>query len=474
MLPALCLLTCTLALGQGPDRSWPLQWQLARGQELIYAGSYSEESLTPGVQFQKNLRLDTTILVLESTPDKTVLAVLTTVANKNPTRPLEADKTAAATASVRLELVTIDRQGKVLTPSAASLFPPLDGPPTVECGAIVEVPKNRVSVGTWWEMNEEGRPPRSWRVDGVEPVNNVVCLRLNGVQKSDSWDVPRADSAAWQRTDTVWISAELGQVCRFERVLLRREAARTEPTHRSVVRCELGSGLTMLGKLFEQRHDEIRQAQKFYQESEALLREPDQYKSRLEGILKKIKQYCDAEPPTPYRKAVQQTQKRIEAALRGEIVPNPKADAVSLVAHHLTVGQKVPDFVCTDLVTKGTQRLERLLGKPVVVFFYNPATENGQHALEMGLDLASRYPQKATVLPLAVTDDVALVLKQHKEMKLPFTILEGNGLMSFFAVDALPHAVVLDSQGVMRCALTGWGYQIPLEVEEHLKKCLPR
>jgi hypothetical protein len=470
MLPTLCLLTVALTTGQVGDRSaWPLQPQLARGQELLYSGTYIEEPLTPGVQYQKTLRLETSLLVLDTTPDKTEVAVLTTVISKNPGRPAD-----TALSSVRLEVMFLDRQGKLLVPASAHLALPLDGPPTIELGALVEVPKSRVSVGSWWEINEEGRPPRTWRVDGAETVNNVRCVRLIGVQKSETWDTPRADSSAWQRRDTVWVSAELGMVCRFERELLRRDAAHTEPTFRSVVRCDLGTALTYQGRLFDERADEIKQARRFSQECESFLREPEKNKPRLEGILKRIKQYNEAEAPTPYRKAIVQVQKRIEGSLRGETIPDPKAGLISQTVRKVAIGQKVPDFVCSDLITNGTQRLERLLGKPIMVLFYNPATENGQRALALGLDLAKRYPDSVTILPLAVTEDPELAMKQHKDLKLPFTILDGSGLTQLFGVDALPRVVVLDTQGVVRGSTTGWGYQIPREVEELLKKCMPR
>jgi peroxiredoxin len=474
MLATLCLLTSALTMAQatGPG-AWPLQPQLSRGQELIYRGTYNEESLTPGVQFQKTQRVDTSILVLDAAPQKFDVAILTTVISKTVPRAQDVNKNSSTPSSVRLEVLTLDRLGKLQGQSVADLLPPLDGPPTIECGAFVEVPKGQVGVGHWWEGNEETRPPRKWRVDGVEAVQSSMCVRLVGVQKSDSWDAPRADRSAWERQDTVWISPQSGLVCKFERVIKKREAARVEPTHKTVVTCELTSNLTYSGKLFSERADEIKQARKFQQECEPFLREPDQYRSRLEALMKKVKSYCEAEAPTDYRNAIVQVQKRIDAALRGQSVPNPKIDAAQAPVK-FGVGQKVPDFVCTDLVTHGTQRLERVLGKPVVVVFYSPSTEIGLNALNLAVDLSKRHGEHVNVLAFAVTDQPELVQKQHRDRKLPFTILDGNNLTQLFAVDALPRIVVLDSEGVVRGGFTGWGYQIPREVEDVLRKAMSR
>jgi hypothetical protein len=299
-------------------------------------------------------------------------------------------------------------------------------------------------------------------------------VRLVGVQPSEDWDTPRADRSSWQRRETVWISPEHGFTYRFERIFERREAAHQAPTQRSVLRCDLESHFAYPGKMFEERRGEIEQASKFCRDADSSLREPEQNKTQLEGILKRIKHYSETEPPTPYRKAVVQIQKRIEAALRGETVPDPVANAPLPEPPRAVIGQRIADFVCTDLLTHQTQRLQRVLGKPVVIMFYNPATDNGKRVLRFGQTLAARYPESITIFPMAVTDDPELVRKQHKEMNLPFTILDGTGLMQRFEVEALPRLVVIDGQGVVRAASTGWGLHTPGEIHAEIQKLLPR
>jgi peroxiredoxin len=471
MLSTLCLLSCALAVGQAPDRGdWLLLPQLARGQELVYSGTFTEEALSPGVQFQRAFRVDTTVFVLDVGNPQCSLAFLTVVSPRSSPNPREPGNTAQPPSSVRLEMLPMDRQGKLQPAQPAALTVPIEGPPTIECGLFREMPKAKVSVSSTWDANEAGRPPWTWRVEGTESIQNVHCVRVVGVQQSPDWDTPRADSRAWQRRDTLWIASQLGLTYRFERVIERRDAARQTATHRSVLRCDLQSGLTWPGKFYDNRRHEIEQASKFAQEADGWLHDAEKNKPQLEGLLKRLKQYSDAEPATPYRKAVAQVQKRIEAGLRGETIPDPQNDAAPLQVPRAALGQRMPDFVCTDLLTHQTQRLQRLLGKPVLIMFYNPATPTGLKAVRFAQAVAERSPNGVSVLALAVTDDEELVQHQHKDLKLAFSILDGNGVLGLFAVNATPHFVVLDAQGIVRGAWTGWGIQTAAEVSEHLQK----
>jgi hypothetical protein len=72
---------------------------------------------------------------------------------------------------------------------------------------------------------------------------------------------------------------------------------------------------------------------------------------------------------------------------------------------------------------------------------------------------------------MAVTHKVADAVAQQKEMALPFPVLDGTGLHQTFAVDATPRLIVLDAEGVMRGAYTGWGFHVADQVLSDLKKC---
>jgi len=352
---------------------------------------------------------------------------------------------------------------------------PLDGPPTAEFGALVEVPRSALSPEQSWEVGEEGRSPRTWRVAGTEVVQSTLCVKLVGTQQSVDWDRPRGDHTAWQRRDTVWLAPQVGVAYRVERIIERRAPLRTEPTYRAVVRYERDSQPTYSGKLFEDCVFEIERFRKFQEEAEPLVRQPDLYKPQLDALLRRIAAHLQ-QPPTVghYRKAIVQLQHRLEAAQRGIITPGTEAAVVEASPQRAVLGQRVPDFVATELAQHESVRLYRLLGRPILLMFYNPATDIGRQVLRFGQALSEKHRPAVTVLGLAVTDDEELVKRQQAEMRLTFPLLEGKGLHQTYGVDGTPRFVVLDSDGVLRASYTGWGAHTAHEIAQEVERWLPK
>src|SRR5262249_23276949 len=121
--------------------------------------------------------------------------------------------------SMRLDLLQVDAQGRLKSSGGGSLLVPLQGPPTLECGAFVETPLTKLGKNGFGAVNEEGRPMRTWTFVGIESTGGVTCVKLIGEQQSDDWDQPRADRAAWRRHDAVWLSTQLGVAQKLERVI---------------------------------------------------------------------------------------------------------------------------------------------------------------------------------------------------------------------------------------------------------------
>jgi hypothetical protein len=456
-------------VAQPPERSaWLLQPRLARGQELVYSGTFTEEAQTPGVHFQRAYRLELHACVLDAGPPKAQMAFLTVLALKA-NRP---ERESAAATSVRLELAEVDDRGRVRGRPGSNLAVPLEGPPTAECGAFVDAPATRVTINQFWEAAEQGRPPYSWRVDGTEAVAGTPCIKLVGHQQADEWNSPRADRSAWRRQDTVWLLPQLGIACRVERVIERRDPAHEAPTHRAILRYELDSRLTYPGELFASRRQEILQAQKYFEEAAPLLRQPAQQKAQIDAELKRIRYYLEAQAPTPYRKAVLQVQRRLEAALRGEIAPETTVPEELMPAPVVAVGRPAPDFVATDLLNSQSVRLQRLFGRPILICFYNPRTDTGDEVLRFAQDLSQRHLNRLLVLGMAVTDDAEGARKQHTSLRLSFPILEGNGLHATYGVEATPRLVVVDAEGTVRGLYTGWGAHSSREITEELQRWL--
>jgi peroxiredoxin len=471
-----CLAVAALTLAQPAGRNeWLLLPQLARGQEFTYNGWFTEERITGGVRARCEYRLESTLLVLDSDKKKWDVAFLTILSRRSHLDGQPSGPAPAAPSSVRLEVAEVDALGRVRARPGASLAVPLEGPPTAECGALVEVPRSYVRPGeTTWPAAEAGRPTRVWEVAGAEVVNSSLCVKLIGRQQSDDWERPRADRDAWRRVDTVWVSPQQGLALKVNRVLERRGAGRQEVTYRAVAAYERDGQVNYPGKLFDDCAREVEQAVKFQKEAEPLLRQPALYRPQIDGLLKRINFHLQ-QPMTvgAYRKAVLQVQRRVEAARRGEITPGVEPEPEPVLTR-VTPGQRVPDFIVTELVKHQTVQLYKQLGKPVLLLFYSPTSDIGRKALRFGQQLSEKYRGQVTVLALAVTEDEELVRKQHAEMRLPFPVLDGRGLHETYGVDATPRLVVLDGDGILRGGYTGWGAHTPREVGEELQRCLPK
>jgi hypothetical protein len=280
---ACCLLVSALALGQPTSRSeWQLAPHLSPGLELVYTGSYTDEKLIPNVRYQQQYRLETHVFVMEAVDRQWQVAFMTVLAPPAPPGGAKNVKPVSA----RLDLAQVDAQGKLTAAPAAAWLVPLDGPPLLETGCLVELPRVRLVKHSIWEVNEAARPPRTWEVSGLEPAAGVTCVKLVGEQQSLDWDRPRGDQTAWRRRDTVWLNPKLGVAQRVERVIEHRDPLRRDPTRRLVVSYELDSPFRYPGRLFEDRKLEIASARKLHEDAAALLRQPALYRPQLDTLIK--------------------------------------------------------------------------------------------------------------------------------------------------------------------------------------------
>jgi peroxiredoxin len=471
MLSTLCLFSSVLALAQPPGALDSLVGlRPARGQEFVYAGTFTEEADDGGVHFARTYRLESRLFILEPQTRGTDVA-LYTVLRQRRTQPGPGGD--AEPCSVRLELAFLDSRGRLTPTSAHSLAVALDGPPTLESGALVELPRRRLAPGVSWDLPEEGRPPHAWQVTAAEVVNGVSCLKLTGTQESDDWGTPRADRTAWRRRDTVWLIPGLGLGARVERVIERREPARREATRRSIARYDLESRLVYPGQLFEDRRREILQFRRLAEAADPCLRGAEKdgpgVCAALEG---RIAAHVDNQPATPYREALFQLRRRLDTARRGESTAGEGLDAAAPVAPVAALGQLAPDFVATNLLTRESARLRHWLGRPVLLVFYNPTSRSAGEVLRFTRALSNRRAD-VHVVGLAVTDDPEQVLKQAKEFQVPFPILAGQGLRLTYGVDGTPKFIVLDAAGIVRGAFVGWGRETPDLISEELARETP-
>jgi hypothetical protein len=468
MVKSICMLACSLTLGQLVERGdWQLSPQLARGLELVYAGTYVDESLAPNVKYQKTYRLETTLFVLDTGKLHSDVALMTALSEIDGRQP----SGSSGPASVRFTLARIDPQSKLRTLDDKALNLSISGPSTLEFGFLAEVPLTRVGKNAFWEVTEEGRPARSWQVAGAEACAGVTCVKLIATQQSVDWDHPRADQTAWRRNDILWLVPQLNVALKVERSIERRDPAHKVPTHRSVVRYELESKLRYPGKMFDDRQREIAALKKFQEEAAPLLQQPAQYRTQLEGLIRKVAYHVEHQPTTPYRKAVLHLKQSLELARRGEAPVATGSDDPGPIIRQVGLGERMPDFVIAPLTEKQPVHLQKLLGLPTLVIFYNPTTEMGKQVMQHAKGLSQKQAGKVHVLALALTNDLEAAVKQHADLGLPFPVLDGSALRLTLAAEHTPRFVLIDGEGVVRWESTGWGLHSAAEIAQELAAC---
>lgn len=468
------LLSCALTIAQPADRAeWQLTPQLTPGLELTYSGTYTDETLVPGAQHQRHYRVDANLLVLDAGVKDWHVAFLTGLSLQNARQP--GDKKPTGPSSVRLEQAKIDWLGRVRSLDKKLLDIPINGPATLECGFIVPAPLARVGRNFTWDLTEPGQPLQRWQIVGTESSGGVQCIKVTGLQQSDDWDRPRADKTAWRRRDIVWLNPQLNVAQKVERVIEQREPARESATQRHIVRLDLDSSLRYPGRAFEERKDEVLKASKFHEDAQLLLRQPVLNRSHTDSLIQRVTfhlQNRQTQDATPYRKAVMQVKTVLEKAKQGDVPAPPVGTEPDLpLVKTVVVGQRVPDFVVSNLTEETTTQLKAFAGKPVLVFFYNPGTQLGLDVLKYAKSLSEQQRDRLTMMAMAVTPDVDVVRKQHKDLRLTFPIMDGNGLRLTFGAIQTPRFVVIDGDGVVRMTQTGWGYHTPDEIEEMLQRC---
>ena len=483
MVATLYLLGCVLAPGQtiarpqlpprvapAPGSDWLLVPRLNPSQELVYRGTFTEQGRAGRVEFNRAYRIETRVFVLGTPPRGVEVALLTVLKHRPSSDGPGVGETAPS--SVRLERAHVDLQGRIAAGPGVNLAVPLDGAPTLECGIFIALPGGRVRAGQEWSAVEGDRPPLVWHVGGMELVGGNSCIKLVGEQKSGDWEHPRADRPAWRRQETVWLNPRLGIAYRIEREILHREPARQEATQRSVLRLEMESNFPLSGAAGESCRQEITQALSFHDSLTPLLKQPAHYGPHLTALLKKIDYQVVNQPPTPYRAAILQVKRQAEASQRGETPPAPVPETKTAPAV-ATVGELAPDFLASNLTSEGSVQLRRLTGKPVLLVFFRPASPTTPAVLRYAQQLLASYPQRVTVVGMAVSDNAEQVRKQHAELGLGFPILSAGGLCGSFGVETTPKMVLLDSANIVRGGYLGWGHETPQEVRQELQRWLP-
>src|SRR5207244_12369794 len=154
-----------------------------------------------------------------------------------------------------------------------------------------------------------------------------------------------------------WLALHTGFAFKAPRVLQRRDPAHLDPTQRSITEYELQSNIQYPGHLFEDRKREIMQALSFKDIVAPYLPQPTRFPQQtFDALIARIDHHLNNQPRTPYREAVLQVRRSLEAAKRGEIQPAAPAEDKRLVA--VAIGQRARYFLATNLLRGESGRLD--------------------------------------------------------------------------------------------------------------------
>ncbi|HEV8062369.1 MAG TPA: redoxin domain-containing protein, partial [Gemmataceae bacterium] len=453
MVANFLFLTCALFGVQNPATNLaPNAIRLERGHELFYRGQFLEESIGGAVQFRRAYKMELRVLVLDAAPKGLDLAFYTIVKKTN----AAGERGELENCSVRLELAKVDPQGRLSADKPSDFLVPFDGPATLESGVFVETPEGPLQADQWWRVGDDMRPDRTWRCLGLEVLNGISCLKMEGIQQSDDWDRPRADRAAWRRKDVVWLSRRYGIASRLDRTIERREAAHIEPTQRCRVLYDLQGAIPYPAQLFEERKSEIMQARQFAKLATPLLPNPTKQDPRaFDVLIAKIVKHIEYTPWTPYRDAVLLVKQRVEAAKRGESPPDRPSAEVADLQPVATLGRIAPDFVVGNVFNKESVRLHNYAGRAVLMVFYLPTSSSAEEVLRFAERMHREHTKPLSVLGFALSDDVPALRAQYEDFRLSFPIALGKPLRQRYGVDATPRLIVIDPDGYVRSTLTG-------------------
>jgi hypothetical protein len=473
MVANLCLLTCALLFLQSEENQADAPAvKLSRGQEIAYQGKYVEEKLGEAARSTRVFQMDSRVFVLEAGNNGYEVAFYTVLRGDQVVHASQIE--GRAPVSVRLELARVDTQGKITPRPEVSMVVPLTGPPTAECGQFIEMPHGVVKPNLSWQVADSGRPVRTWTCAASEFESGVRCLKLEGVQKSADWDQPRADQAAWRRLDRIWVMPGQGIAYKVERVIERRLPAHDRTTNRSVLQLQLRSNLVYPGQLFEGRRREIAQAVAFSTTVAPYLSSPAAFGKRsFDDLAKKIQHYLDNQPPTPYREAVVQVMRRVEAARRGDSPPSLFPEESAGRAPTLVLGETAPDFVATNVMTRQTMGLQQFRGHPTLMVFYNPHSYSVEPVLRFAQCVRDSYVHRVNVAAFALVDTLDDARRQQADFYLNIPILVGGSLKQSYSVEVTPKLVILDGSGIARASYDGWGAETAAAIQSELKRWLP-
>lgn len=459
------LLSANLLLAAPTEPALTIPLRLERGQELVYHGVCIEESARPGARFTRHYTVESYVLILDVQARETRAAFLTINRLRSP-------QNSPQPPSARLQLGKIDATGRIefskRTNDLAHI--PIQGPPSLESGAFVALPKDGLDGGKVWKTSDN--PALQWSVVGMETVG-CRCIRLLGEQRAANWD--QAGQPSWRREDRIWLQLQSGFASKIERIIQQRDES-GEIIQTSKTTLELENSYNPVfhpGGIFKVRHSTIERAVELTRLFDEL-QQPGGVNDQLgyDGLLNRIDFALKHATDTPYRAALVSLRRQAQAAHSGERPPTPFAnDKTQAPPRPLAVGQVLPQVVLTSLDRAERIRLADLRGKPSLLVFIKGTSATIDYVLRYLAAAEIHYAGAVRIVPLVVEGESA-VRARTAHLKIAPPLFDGVELFRALAGETTPMAIIADKYGTTRLIAPGWGGEYPDWFDREIQKIL--
>lgn len=458
--------------------------KLEKGLEITWRGTFSEAILRSNVKAFRSYETEARVFVWDVSAKGADIAIFTSIKLKP---ELKADPVPPVI--VRLELARVDPHGKLYhLPAEAFLQLPdqrkpgpmplmlMEGLPTLETSLFVEFPTDTMKSKQAWDVAEDKRPARSFRIEGLDNIKGARCCKLASTQQTDDWENPRIERAAWRRIETIWVSIKHGYTSRVERTIEKRDPQSGELGFRSKLVYEQIGSMRYPERFGEDRREEVGGAAQFSATYEQLLADVGQSGPQpFEQLLQRIDQHLSSHlsgEAVPYRDAILSVKRKAEAAKRGHIPPAPPQPETVSETAMLTPGKKILDVTLTNLTNSESVRLSKLLGRPALLIYYQPGSaKTAEPVLHFAQSMYERHGQRAFILPLAIGSNES-ALRQRNDLKLTVSVLAGREIYKLHGVESTPCFVVLDENGIVRKVILGWSEENVAEARTEFERWL--
>ncbi|MFO0935933.1 MAG: hypothetical protein U0798_05385 [Gemmataceae bacterium] len=221
------------ALAAPPGDSSLPEPRFEKGMEIPFTGTIVDESKRPGQLFRNEYDLSVRWLVLETSDQRTDLAILTSITPKTDPKILAAafnisgEAAANARTSARVDLVRWGADGTVRQLAIPTTPPPFSLPAEHRTHPLAHAPLSGPAFFEWGPLppQQTGRDDgeRDWKRGADETWNGSRVLDLFSVTKSKNFDNLDLAVTGWRRIDRLQISPTDGLPRAYARSIEQRE-----------------------------------------------------------------------------------------------------------------------------------------------------------------------------------------------------------------------------------------------------------